>query len=216
MIANRGKLFEKRQLAQSLKRLVSVVATRVNQVKVAREKEREFKLRPAVTLWRNQYFINTSRMDNAQVQANASLVRQCLLHWVGQTRAHREQTNGRSLYMTAIAFRWEKQARKTLDQWMRASSNDSVKVRLAQRAGRQREAQLQRVADQWSRKCLLSSAMHTLRSAARRRVVQQEMSSRLALAWGNANVQRFALNVWRQRISPSSSMYFSVVGSSSS
>ncbi|KAJ2446829.1 hypothetical protein GGF42_005591 [Coemansia sp. RSA 2424] len=206
MIANRGKLFEQRRLAQSLKRLVSVVASRVQQVKTAREKERAFKLRPAVIMWRNKYFINSSRMDNAQVQADASLVRLCLLHWVSQTRAHREQDNGRALYMTAIAFRWEKQARRALEQWMRASSNDKVKVILAQRAGRQREAQLQRVADQWSRSRMLKRALGTVRSAARCHALQHEMSLRLATAWGNANVQRFALNVWRQRMSPSSSI----------
>ncbi|KAJ2755037.1 hypothetical protein GGI19_001966 [Coemansia pectinata] len=211
MTANRGKLLEHRQLSQSLKRLVSAIASRVRQVKVAREKERMFQLRPAVNSWRTRYFINTTRMDNAQVQANASRVRLCLLHWVSQTRANPD--NGRALYMKAIAFRWERQARRALAQWMRASSNDKVKVRLAQRAGRQRESQLQRIADVWSRARVLKNALDTLRGMARRRAVQHEMSLRLATAWGNANIQRYALSVWRQRMSPSSSMYFSVAES---
>ncbi|KAJ2493169.1 hypothetical protein IWW37_000819 [Coemansia sp. RSA 2050] len=211
VIANRGRLLEQRQLSLSMKRLVSAIALRVRQVKVAREKERVFQLRPAVNSWRTRYLINVTRMDNARVQANGSCVRLCLLHWVSQIRAHPD--NGRELYMKAIAFRWEKQTRRALTQWMHASTNDKVRVRLAQHAGRRRESQLLHVADKWSRSRVLGGALRTLRCVARRRKVQHEMSMRLATAWGNANIQRYALSVWRQRMSPSSSMYFSVAES---
>ncbi|KAJ2824018.1 hypothetical protein GGI24_003521, partial [Coemansia furcata] len=212
--ANRGKLLAQRQLSQSLKRLVSMIASRVRQVKVAREKERLFQLRPAVSSWRVRLFVNVSRMDNAQVHANASCVRLCLLHWRAQlTHPQQPTTEGGPLYMKAIAFRWERQARRALTCWMEASGDERVRVRVAQRAGRLREMQLARVADAWARGRVLGRAVKKMRGVARRRAAQHEMSWRLATAWGNANVQRYALGVWRQRLSPSSSMYFSVAES---
>ncbi|KAJ2468683.1 hypothetical protein EV174_006279 [Coemansia sp. RSA 2320] len=160
-----------------------------------------------------RYVINRCRMDNAHVQANATCVRLCLLHWLSQIRAHSAHKNGRALYMAAVAFRWERQARRALQQWMHASSNDRIKVKLAQRAGLQRETQLMRAAAKWSRNRILQTALGRLRASARRHALQHKMGLRLATAWGNANTQRHALATWRQRISPSSSMFFSVIAS---
>ncbi|KAJ1729159.1 hypothetical protein LPJ61_003659 [Coemansia biformis] len=214
MAVQRGQLLENRQFSGTMARVVAAVAARVRLVAEARRWERERVLRAAVRHWWGQYYVLGSRMENAAVQANGTLTRACMLRWVGRIKNRRQQTRSQRLYTKAVAFRWEKQARRALTRWMGRSSDCRIRARLAQRAGDQRESQLQAVADQWRRERMARSALAQLRSAARLHAVQQKMLLRFAVAWGNANIQRHALAAWRTCASPPGSMFFSVVGGS--
>ncbi|KAJ1858886.1 hypothetical protein LPJ76_000644 [Coemansia sp. RSA 638] len=214
MVAVRGRLLESRRVAQTLEHAVHTIAQRGRQVQAAQTTAAEFLLQPKLNHWWRRYYVYNSRLDNADTQANGTLLRLCLLHWVAQIRQHRAPDRGRQLYTTAVAFRWEKQARRTLLAWMRASSDSRVRVRLAQRtSGVEREQQLEEAAELWAQKRAKQGALRKVARAARVRALQRDISMRFATAWGNANVQRHALATWRMRVSPSSSMFFSVVGS---
>ncbi|KAJ2358723.1 hypothetical protein GGF43_000631, partial [Coemansia sp. RSA 2618] len=106
------------------------------------------------------------------------------------------------------------QARRTLLAWMRASSDGRVRVRLAQRTqGGDREQQLEEAAELWAQARAKRQALRQISRVASVRALQRDISMRFATAWGNANIQRHALSTWRMRVSPSSSMFFSMVGS---
>ncbi|KAJ2178366.1 hypothetical protein GGH18_005848, partial [Coemansia sp. RSA 530] len=214
MVAVRGRLLESRRVAQTLEHAVHTIAQRGRQVQEAQATAADFLLQPKLNHWWRRYYVYNSRMDNADTQANGTLLRLCLLHWVAQIRQHRAPDRGRQLYTTAVAFRWEKQARRTLLAWMRASSDSRVRVRLAQRTnGAEREQRLEEAAAMWAQRRAKQGALRKIARAARVRALQRDISMRFATAWGNANVQRHALATWRMRVSPSSSMFFSVVGS---
>ncbi|KAJ2801814.1 hypothetical protein H4R21_002657 [Coemansia helicoidea] len=212
MVVMRGRLLEAQQPRNMLAHVVAVVVARARQVAEARRLERERLLRMAVQQWWARLYMVQSRLESAAVQADGTLARECVLRWAGRTHSHRESTRGRRLYTKAVAFRWEKQARRALTQWMRRSSDCRVRARLAQRAGPRRELQLAAVADQWRRERTVRGALDRLRAAARRHALQQEMLMRFAAAWGDANTQRHALAAWRSCVSPPGSMFFSVVG----
>ncbi|KAJ2709571.1 hypothetical protein H4R19_004183, partial [Coemansia spiralis] len=211
MVVMRGKLLEDQLPRAALARVVAVVAARVRQVAEARRLDRERVLRTAVRQWWAQCYVIHSRLENAAVQADGTLARACVLQWAGHTHSRQEQARSRRLYTKAVAFRWEKQARRALTQWMHRSTDCRIRARLAQQAGPQRELQLQAVADQWRRERMARSALDRLRSAARLRALQHDMLLRFAAAWGDANIQRHALAAWRTRTSPPGSMFFSVV-----
>ncbi|KAJ2289397.1 hypothetical protein IWW55_006299, partial [Coemansia sp. RSA 2706] len=194
--------------------VVRTVSERARLVRLAQTRAADFLLQPQLKHWWNRYFVNSSRLGNADVQAQGTLLRLCLLHWLAQTRQHRTHDQGRQLYTAAVAFRWEKQARCVLSRWMQASSNAGIRVRLALRLeeGPDRQAQLLAAADRWAEMQGKRRALRRLARTARIQRMHRDISMRFAAAWGNANIQRQALATWRTRISPSSSMFFSVAG----
>ncbi|KAJ2454192.1 hypothetical protein EV183_001677 [Coemansia sp. RSA 2336] len=208
----RGKLLESRQLNRTLVQAVQVVSERARQVRLAQAKADKYLLQPTVQRWWRRYYIHCSRMGNADTQAQGTLLRHCLLNWLGQLHQRKAPDADRHLYTKALAFRWEKQARRSLLTWMRASTDERICVRMAQRGGQEREAGLLRAADLWRRKKLKQKSLKRIARVARLQRVHEEISMRFAIAWANANIQRHALNTWRTRVSPSSSMFFSIAG----
>ncbi|KAJ1992983.1 hypothetical protein GGI25_002573 [Coemansia spiralis] len=208
----RGSLFEERQLSNTMKRFLAVVAERAKDVAAAREMERLVVIRSAVRKWRQRLYIYRVNEENASVQASGTLLHTCILHWYSQIREHRDHSNAHELLMRAMAFRWEKQARMALRRWTHASSDTRVQVRLAERDGRRGEERLMGIAMELSSAKIARNAFERLRTAARRRRLHQEIKARFAVAWRNTNLKRDIMAAWRNQISPSDSMFFSVVG----
>ncbi|KAJ1753261.1 hypothetical protein LPJ79_000540 [Coemansia sp. RSA 1821] len=212
MVLVRGKLLESRQLNRTLEQAVRAVSERARQMRLAQAKADKYLLQPTLQRWWRRYYIHCSRMGNADTQAQGTLLRLCLLNWLGQLRQHKAPDAGRHLYMKALAFRWEKQARRSLLTWMRASTDERICVRMAQKSGAESEVGLTRAADMWRQKKMKQRSLKRITRVARLQKVHEDINMRFAAAWANANIQRHALNTWRTRVSPSSSMFFSIAG----
>ncbi|KAJ2156426.1 hypothetical protein GGF46_005188 [Coemansia sp. RSA 552] len=212
-VAMLGNIEEKNHSLKTLSRFAEVLGERARHALQMRQQATSLLLRPKIRHWWSRYYVQQSRIDNADVQANGTLLRICLLHWVAQIRSNRppSEHHDHGLYMKAMAFRWEKQARMAFTSWMHRSSDPRIRARLAERA--QRRDRLEAVAQEWSDRRIVKNAFQRLRSRAALRKLQHAMSMRLAAAWGDANAQRHALLTWRMRVSPPGSMFFSVVGS---
>ncbi|KAJ2851474.1 hypothetical protein IWW36_001113 [Coemansia brasiliensis] len=213
MVSVRGKLLESRQLNRTLEQAVRAVSERARLVRLAQVTAEKHLLQPTVQHWWRRYYIHCSQMGNADTQAQGTLLRLCLLNWLSQLRQHKTHDGGRHLYTKALAFRWEKQARRSLLTWMRASTDERICVRMAQRSdGAERELKLIKAADLWRQKKMKQKSLRKIARVARLQKLHREISMRFATAWANANIQRHALHTWRTRVSPSSSMFFSIAG----
>ncbi|KAI8323066.1 hypothetical protein GQ54DRAFT_310417 [Martensiomyces pterosporus] len=213
MVLTRGELVAKDRLSKTMGHIVAVVVEHAGLAKLARDKAPHILLRPMIRYWWHRFFIHCARLENADVQANASLVHMCLVRWLSATNLHRTKEHDRGLYMKAVAFRWESEARMALLRWMCASSDKRVKVRLAERSGTLRDARLWEIAESWCAARAARAALKRWRAAARHRTLQRDISMRFAVAWSNANTQRHAIHAWRARTSPNTSMFFSMAGS---
>ncbi|PIA16232.1 hypothetical protein COEREDRAFT_15579 [Coemansia reversa NRRL 1564] len=119
------------------------------------------------------------------------------------------RSNG-SQYERALAFRWEKQMRRAFDALLMASSNERIRVHVAQNSV-SREEDLIAVADRWNKRRILRNALHHLRTSARLSVQQEQLMTCFADAWANTNLKRRVFVVLRSRISPDSSMFDSAI-----
>ncbi|KAJ2403162.1 hypothetical protein GGI23_000180 [Coemansia sp. RSA 2559] len=209
-----GSLLEKHLEGRIEQRAMSILAQQVKRMAKLRQLERSFVQKMVITGWRQRMFVLKTKNENASALADGSLVRSCFLHWRGMLRKNGKNSSNekRAIFMRAIAFRWEKEARTALTRWMHACKNNLVRVALAQRCTdtSQRETKLMDIAADVCDKRISRSALDQLRRIARRRQLHKELRLRFAKAWCNTNVKRHALNVWRARISPNSSMFFSV------
>ncbi|KAJ1904438.1 hypothetical protein LPJ81_002494 [Coemansia sp. IMI 209127] len=209
-----GSLLEKHLEGRIEQRAISILAQQVKRMAKLRDLERSFVPRMVIKEWRQRMFVQKTKSENASALADGSLVRSCFLHWRGMLRKNGKNSSNekRAIFMRAIAFRWEKEARTALTRWMHACKNNLVRVALAQRCTdtSRRETRLVDIAADVCDKRIAKSALDRLRRIARRRRLHKELRLRFAKAWCNANVKRHALNAWRARISPNSSMFFSV------
>ncbi|KAJ2797169.1 hypothetical protein H4R20_005283 [Coemansia guatemalensis] len=117
---------------------------------------------------------------------------------------------GNSQYERALAFRWEKQMRHAFDALMQASSDDRIRVHVAQRSST-REEDLMAIADGWNNKRILRNALRCLHNSTKLHTQHQQLMIRLADAWANTNLKRKAFAALRSRISPDSSMFGSAI-----
>ncbi|KAJ1667055.1 hypothetical protein IW140_002266 [Coemansia sp. RSA 1813] len=211
----RGNLLEIFLQGQMQNRAVLLFVQQARRIAKLRELERSFVPKMAIKGWRQRMHVQKTNSENASAMANGTLVRSCLLRWRSMLRksGKNSTTNEeRALFMRAIAFRWEKQARMALTRWMHVCKSVSVRVALAQRctdASRRQGLLMDAAADACDKR-IAKSALDRLRRIAWRRQLHKELKLRFASAWCNANTKRHAINVWRARISPSSSMFFSV------
>ncbi|KAJ2082608.1 hypothetical protein H4R24_001438 [Coemansia sp. RSA 988] len=119
-----------------------------------------------------------------------------------------------SQYERALAFRWEKQMRSAFDALLHASSDERIRVRVAQRSVT-READLMAIADDWNKKRILRKTLHRLSTSTRLHTQQQRLMICLADSWASTNLKRKVFTVLRNRISPNSSMFGSAIGNDS-
>ncbi|KAJ2373389.1 hypothetical protein IW150_003650, partial [Coemansia sp. RSA 2607] len=209
MVLTRGKLLEQKRLARSVNKLMTTISERAKAAKVARDKARDFAARSSIRAWQNIHIRNCQNLENAQTQADGTLVLTCFQRWRNALKKRRSHKCHRKMYTTAIALRWKHQAQDSLLQWMRASTNERVMVRLAERSGAQREAILIKAADRWNNKRLAKNTLKELDSLAFQRQSARRLDMCFAVAWSDTNIQRKSLLKWRNQISPSSSMFFS-------
>ncbi|KAJ2665294.1 hypothetical protein IWW48_000182 [Coemansia sp. RSA 1200] len=181
-----------------------------------RELEHRFVCRRALAKWRLQTFLHQQHSENAQVMASGTLARSCLLQWRSTLRQNTADSARlgaqREMFVRGLKFRWRSQARLALVRWMQACSSDAVRVALIRRspgAESVRRARLMDVAVGVHGRQLAGAVLHRLRWLALRRRLHTELRMRFAAAWCNANTMRHAVTVWRGRMSPSSSMFFS-------
>ncbi|KAJ2226056.1 hypothetical protein H4R99_005057 [Coemansia sp. RSA 1722] len=210
VLETRCQLFEKKLMGRRMNKLAASFTKRAKQAHVAREKARAFSIRSSVHNWSNSFFVHSLGLNNAAVQANGTLANTCLRHWIEQTRKRSAKKTARRMYTTAGAFRWEKQARRSLLVWMRASSDKRVQVRLAVKlVGDQKEQRLEEIASEWHDSKITKNAFIQMRMAIEQHLLLQRMQNRLATAWSEASSTRSALLTWRSRSSPTRSMFFS-------
>ncbi|KAJ1724218.1 hypothetical protein LPJ53_001493 [Coemansia erecta] len=209
MVLTRGKLLEQKRLARSVNKLMEAISERAKAAKIARGKARDFAARSSIRAWQNIYIKNSRNLDNAQTQANGTLVLTCFQHWRNVLEKRTSRKGQREMYAMAIALRWKHQAQGSLHRWMRASSNEHIMVRVAEGSGDQREAKLIEAADQWYSRRLAKNALKELDSLAFQRKAARRLDICFAAAWSNTNIQRKALLKWRTQASPSSSLFFS-------
>ncbi|KAJ1825640.1 hypothetical protein LPJ56_002578 [Coemansia sp. RSA 2599] len=210
VLETRCRLFEKKLDGRRLDKLISSFTQRAKQAHVAREKARAFAIQSSIHNWSNSFFVHSQGLDNAAVQANGTLVDNCLRHWIEQAKKRPAKRTDPKLYLRAGAFRWEKQARRALSTWMRVSSDKRIQVRLAQKdTGAHREQRLTEIADEWYSSRIAKDAFVRMRMATEEHLLLQRMQARLATAWSDTNSARHALLTWRSRSSPTGSMFFS-------
>ncbi|KAJ1947812.1 hypothetical protein GGF37_000189 [Kickxella alabastrina] len=187
LVLNRGKLFADELVGRRIGEVMAIIIERNELAKLARD---------------------------AGYQTDAALVRGCLLKWMDTVKARRAHKYRRKLYMKAIAFRWEKQARRSLLTWMQESRDLRIMARVAQRAGSQREVRLAEIADRWSEAQLVKNALNSLRMTAGQQAVVRGMGMRFAVAWNNANVWRKTLHTWHERVAPDNAAPLPIYSSS--
>ncbi|KAJ2856326.1 hypothetical protein J3B02_001668 [Coemansia erecta] len=210
VLETRCQLFEKKLVGRRLDKLITSFTQRAKQANLTRNKARAFAIRSSIHNWWSSFFVHSQGLSNAAVQANGTLVNICLRHWIEQAKNRPAKRTDPKLYVKAGAFRWEKQARRTLLAWMRASSDKRIQVRLAQRdTGAQREHRLEQLADEWYTSRIVENAFVQLRMTTEQHLLLQKMQTRLANAWNDANSTRHVLLTWRSRSSPTNSMFFS-------
>ncbi|KAJ2549510.1 hypothetical protein EV175_004421 [Coemansia sp. RSA 1933] len=209
-----GNLLEKFQEGQMTNRAVLQLMQHSKRMAKLRELERSFALKKALQRLRQWVFVQRTNSDNAQTIDNASLMHRCFRDWRGLLRrtGKNSKNEERALFMKAIAFRWEKQAQSALTRWMGACKSDVVRVAAAKHCtdASQRESLLAGVAQDMCNRRVTKAALDQLRRVARRRRLHEELRTLFASAWCNANTKRHVIKVWRARISPNSSMFFSV------
>ncbi|KAJ2610577.1 hypothetical protein H4S08_003549 [Coemansia sp. RSA 1365] len=162
------------------------------------------------------HWVGLTRARRAHLQTD-SLQNELLQSEAPQSDQHQNNLDiqlvrrlGGSQYERALAFRWEKQLRRAFDALMRASSDERIRVRVAQNSI-SREEDLMDIADSWNRKRILRNTLHCLSTTSRLRVQQERLLTCFADSWANTNLKRRVFDVLRSRFSPNSSMFDSAI-----
>ncbi|KAJ1949589.1 hypothetical protein FBU59_001077 [Linderina macrospora] len=221
-VATRGSLLVKQQLVKSLKPVFANIARCARVVKAAHENEHEARLNPVIQRWQSRQSTHSLAMESSPALSDAALVQASYRKLVDVYRRrhsqklvvqNRSEEHKKDMYMQALAFRWESEMRMAMSRWMRASSDDRIKVIVAQRDEVRWEERAEKIAETWSRKRTARSAFRQLRIMARKRRLQHNLKLRFADAWCNANLQRQVLMALRAKTSPNNSMFFSIAES---